>query len=277
MKKKILSFLQIIISIFFIYYTFSKIDLTTLIKIFSNLNIIPLIFVPIVYFLSQIISAERLKYIFSQNNLQISFSSNLKLYLIGMFYNFFLPGAVGGDAYKGYLINRDFKWGLKKTFKLLLLDRAIGFGVLICLLVLLDQNLFIKINLLIKFLIFISFFIIGYFLVKKIFKNEKTYFISFGYSIIIQLFQFLSIFIILYSLGIDGNLIAVLYVFILSSMFSVFSFGGIGIREYIFLISASSININPEIATSIGLIFTICCAVSSIPGLYYLIRKPKLI
>ena len=113
--------------------------------------------------------------------------------------------------------------------------------------------------------------------IKKIFKNEKTYFISFGYSIIIQLFQFLSIFIILYSLGIDGNLIAVLYVFILSSMFSVFSFGGIGIREYIFLISASSININPEIATSIGLIFTICCAVSSIPGLYYLIRKPKLI
>ena len=67
---------------------------------------------------------------------------------------------------------------------------------------------------------------------------------------------------------------SIIIVFILSSIFSVFSFGGIGIREYIFLSSASILNFSPELSASIGLLFTISAAISSLPGLKFIISKP---
>ena len=55
--------------------------------------------------------------------------------MVGIFYNFFIPGGVGGDAYKGVLMNKKFQWSLKKIYKLLILDRLIGFGVILCLII----------------------------------------------------------------------------------------------------------------------------------------------
>ena len=71
-----------------------------------------------------------------------------------------------------------------------------------------------------------------------------------------------------------NNYLEIIIIFILSSIFSVFSFGGIGIREYIFLSSASILNFSPELSASIGLLFTISAAISSLPGLKFIISKP---
>ena len=67
----------------------------------------------------------------------------------------------------------------------------------------------------------------------------------------------------------------IIIIFIVSSIFSVFSFGGIGIREYIFLSSASILNFSPELSASIGLLFTVSAAISSLPGLKFIISKPN--
>ena len=273
MKNKIFSILQIVITVFFIYFTVSNLDLSKLFELLNNINILYLIIAASIYFSSQIISSERLRYILNDNKFIISFKQNFTLYLIGLFYNFFIPGGIGGDAYKSFLMNKKFNWKLSKVVKLLLLDRLIGLGVLCCILIGLYEIIFLKFNFIYLILTLCFLSIIGYYIVKLIFKNQNIFWKSFLYSIASHTIQFISLLIILYSLGIEDSYFEIIIVFILSSIFSVFSFGGIGIREYIFLSSASILSFSPELAASIGLLFTISAAMSSLPGLKFIISN----
>ena len=146
MKNKIFSILQIVITVFFVYFTVSNLDLSKLFEVLNNINILYLIIAASIYFSSQIISSERLRYILNDNKFIISFKQNFTLYLIGLFYNFFIPGGIGGDAYKSYLMNNKFNWILSKVVKLLLLDRLIGLGVLCCILIGLYEIIFLNFN-----------------------------------------------------------------------------------------------------------------------------------
>ena len=276
MKNKLLGIFQIIVTVFFIYYTLSKIGLHKILEVVKNADLLFILFASIMYFFSQIISSERLWFILKENNLIISSKENIKLYMVGIFYNFFIPGGVGGDAYKGVLMNNKFQWSLKKIYKLLILDRLIGFGVIICLILvfsgfILDLKFISEFKFVLAPLYTLLFFV-GKVLVQKIFDNEIVYTRSFFISHIIQILQFGSIVLILFSLGVTNNYFTFLYIFLISSVLSIFSFGGIGIREYVFFTLASNTAVGPDIATSVGLIFTFSALISSIPGLYFLIK-----
>ena len=276
MKYKLLGIFQIIVTVFFIYYTLSKIGLHKILEVVKNADLLFILFASIVYFLSQIISSERLWFILKENNLIISSKENIKLYMIGIFYNFFIPGGVGGDAYKGVLMNKKFQWSLKKIYKLLILDRLIGFGVIICLIIvfsgfILDLE-FISQFFVVLVPLYALLFFVGRVLVQKIFNNEIVYTKAFFISHIIQILQFGSIVLILFSLGVTNNYFTFLYIFLISSVLSIFSFGGIGIREYVFFTLASNTAVGPDIATSVGLIFTFSALISSVPGLFFLIK-----
>ena len=91
MKKTITSIIQFFLSIVFIYLTFSKIELDSLATILKESNLILFSLSPILYFISQIISSERLRNLLKVNGYKLSFKENSKLYLIGMIYNFFVP------------------------------------------------------------------------------------------------------------------------------------------------------------------------------------------
>ena len=276
MKNKLLGIFQIIVTVFFIYYTLSKIGLNKILEVIKSADLLFILFASIVYFLSQIISSERLWFILKENNLIISSKENIKLYMVGIFYNFFIPGGVGGDAYKGVLMNKKFQWSLKKIYKLLILDRLIGFGVIICLIIVfsgfvLDLEFISEFNFVLAPLYALLFFV-GKVLVQKIFNNEIVYTKAFFISHIIQILQFGSIILILFSLGVTNNYFTFLYIFLISSVLSIFSFGGIGIREYVFFTLASNTAVGPDIATSVGLIFTFSALLSSVPGLFFLIK-----
>ena len=276
MKNKLLGIFQIIVTVFFIYYTLSKIGLNKILEVIKSADLLFILFASIVYFLSQIISSERLWFILKENNLIISSKENIKLYMVGIFYNFFIPGGVGGDAYKGVLMNKKFQWSLKKIYKLLILDRLIGFGVIICLIIvfsgfILDLEFISEFNFVLAPLYALLFFV-GRVLVQKIFNNEIVYTKAFFISHIIQILQFGSIVLILFSLGVTNNYFTFLYIFLISSVLSIFSFGGIGIREYVFFTLASNTAVSPDIATSVGLIFTFSALISSVPGLFFLIK-----
>ena len=276
MKNKLLGIFQIIVTVFFIYYTLSKISLNKILEVIKSADLLFILFASIVYFLSQIISSERLWFILKENNLIISSKENIKLYMVGIFYNFFIPGGVGGDAYKGVLMNKKFQWSLKKIYKLLILDRLIGFGVIICLIIIfsgfiLDLEFISEFNFVLAPLYALLFFA-GRVLVQKIFNNEIVYTKAFFISHIIQILQFGSIILILLSLGVTNDYFTFLYIFLISSVLSIFSFGGIGIREYVFFTLASNTAVGPDIATSVGLIFTFSALISSIPGLFFLIK-----
>ena len=117
MKKTIFSFIQICLSIFFIYLTFSNINIKSLKIIIENSNLLLLALSPILYFISQIISSERLRNLLNVNGFNLSFLENGKLYVIGMFYNFFIPGGIGGDMYKTYLFKKNLQLGNKQNYQ----------------------------------------------------------------------------------------------------------------------------------------------------------------
>ena len=175
MKNKLLTIFQVTITVFFIYYTLTKISIYKILEILKSADLLFILFASILYFLSLIISSERLWFILKDNNLLISSRENVKLYMIGIFYNFFIPGGVGGDAYKGVLMNKKFKWGLKNIYKLLILDRLIGFGVIVCLILvfsgfILDLEFTLKFGALLGPL-YTFLFIAGKVLVQKIFDS----------------------------------------------------------------------------------------------------------
>lgn len=276
MKNKLLTIFQVTITVFFIYYTLTKISIYKILEILKSADLLFILFASILYFSSQIISSERLWFILKANNLIISSKENIKLYMIGIFYNFFIPGGVGGDAYKGVLMNKKFQWSLKKIYKLLILDRLIGFGVIVCL-ILVFSGFILDLEFALKFgailgPLYTLLFIAGKVLVQKIFDNEIVYNKAFFISHLIQILQFGSIILILISLGVSDNYFTFLYIFLISSVLSIFSFGGIGIREYVFFTLATNTTVSPDIATSVGLIFTFSALVSSIPGLFFLMR-----
>ena len=276
MKNKLLTIFQVTVTVFFIYYTLTKISIYKILEILKSADLLFILFASILYFLSQIISSERLWFILKANNLIISSKENIKLYMIGIFYNFFIPGGVGGDAYKGVLMNKKFQWSLKKIYKLLILDRLIGFGVIVCL-ILVFSGFILDLEFALKFgailgPLYTLLFIAGKVLVQKIFDNEIVYNKAFFISHLIQILQFGSIILILISLGVSNNYFTFLYIFLISSVLSIFSFGGIGIREYVFFTLATNTTVSPDIATSVGLIFTFSALVSSIPGLFFLMR-----
>ena len=122
MKKNFWRFAQIILTFSFTYLTIIKIDLEALIYLLQNVDFTYIVISVILYFFSQIISSERLRLILNFNHYKISFTNNFILYLMGIFYNFFIPGGFGGDAYKFYLMRKNYNWDMKKLFKLLVSD-----------------------------------------------------------------------------------------------------------------------------------------------------------
>ena len=275
MKKTYITIIQLSISILFVSLTIYKIDIRSLITIFNKIDLHFFLLSPIAYFISQIIASERLRNLLNISGFKLTFFENGKIYLIGMFYNFFIPGGIGGDIYKTYLFKKIYNWEVPQTIKIIIKDRLIGLGVLFILLVFLDNDLILKLNLFNKIILSLILFTMGSIITKVIFKNNNGFVKSFFLSIAVQLFQFISIIIILFSLKIDSNLVEILFVFIISSILSVFSFGGIGIREYIFYSAAYVLTISEEFSTSIGLLFTISAVICSIPGFYFSIKKPK--
>jgi len=274
-KKTYITIIQLSISILFVSLTIYKIDIRSLITIFNKIDLYFFLLSPIAYFISQIIASERLRNLLNISGFKLTFFENGKIYLIGMFYNFFIPGGIGGDIYKTYLFKKIYNWEVSQTIKIIIKDRLIGLGVLFILLVFLDNDLILKLNLFNKIILSLILFTMGSIITKVIFENNNGFVKSFFLSIAVQLFQFISIILILFSLKIDSNLVEILFVFIISSILSVFSFGGIGIREYIFYSAAYVLTISEEFSTSIGLLFTISAVICSIPGFYFSIEKPK--
>jgi hypothetical protein len=108
-KNQLKTILKLILTGLALYLVFRKIDTAQLFEILKTIQWIWLVPAVILFVLSKVATAVRLNQYFKNISLQLSEWKNWKLYLIGMFYNLFLPGGIGGDGYKVYLLNKHFK------------------------------------------------------------------------------------------------------------------------------------------------------------------------
>lgn len=275
-KKAALNFAKILLSLVLLYFVFTKIPFAEVAAVWKTVRISYLIAAAALFLLSQIISAKRLQIFFETYGFPISYDSNFKLYLLGMFYNFFIPGGIGGDAYKVYILNRRFGWEVKKLTSLLFNDRLSGLIAIMLIIGLLAMAGPFGLQLVLPF-IFVAGIFAGFFLVKKLFPIFKTiYFKALLYSGAVQLLQIACFFLLLKSIGVQGSFLTYAFLFLASSVLSLISFAGLGVRELLFLQDGKYFEFSPQYSVSASLLFTVITAFFSFCGLYFQIRKLNL-
>lgn len=282
LRKKGIVVLKVLVSAALIYFIFTKLNLEEVLVILKKANPLYLLIALLLVISSKIMAAFRLNLYFHQLDVRLAQKSNLKLYLLGMFYNLFLPGGIGGDAYKGYIIKKTFAVDTKKAIAVLVLDRLSGLlliALYTCILALVLQNSQVddfKILFAIAIPLGIAFF---WFLNKKFFNYVlPVLWKSVGYSALVQLFQIISILFIMKALGIETNVIAYLFIFLISSIVSVIplTIGGIGSREVTFLYGATLLGLDVNTSVSVSVLFFLITAIISLTGIFYHFKKIKL-
>lgn len=282
MRKKGITALKVIISAVLLYFIFTKINFEDVLEVLQKSNPVYLVLALLLFIISKVLAAFRLNLYFHKLNVRLSQKSNLKLYLLGMFYNLFLPGGIGGDAYKGYLIKKNFEVETKKVVSVLVLDRLSGLLLLFiyaCILGIFLGNEILSGYEFILAIVSITAIVVFWFLNKKFFGYAlPVFWKSFAYSALVQLAQLGSVFFILKALAIQIQTIAYLFIFLISSIVSVLplTIGGIGSREITFLYGAKFLGLNESTSVGISMVFFLITALVSLIGVYYHLKKPKL-
>ena len=86
----------------------------------------------------------------------------------------------------------------------------------------------------------------------------------------------MSFIFLLKSLDVTDNFTIYAVVFLASSVLSLISFAGIGVREMLFLQASKWFSFHPEISVSASLLFTMITAFFSLFGVIFQIRKLNL-
>lgn len=280
LKKSLLTALKIGVSLSLMIWVLSKLDWTQIGVVFKKADILFFILAIIFFVASQLVSVFRFDLFLRKEGVRISFWVNAQLYLLGMFYNFFIPGGVGGDAYKAYVLSKAYNKSLKSLGKIVFLDRfiglvAIGFTISI-LLIFIEVPIHQYLKWLGVILGFLGTLIILKLSNKFFHTHKKRISIGFIYSIFIQVLQLICVWCILKSFNIEGNILMYLTMFLISSILSIISFAGLGIREAVFYYGAHWYHFNEDTSAVIALSFSLMTAAISFLGIIFLFKKIQL-
>ena len=280
-KTKLRNLLKLFLKLGFtallLYLVLKKINITEVKKIFQRSNAFYILLAFITFFLSQVISSWRLLSFLKNIGLKITFGVNFRLYLVGMFYNIFLPGGIGGDGYKIYLLRKKFHLPAKRIFGALFFDRLSGLWAVALVSVILF--FFIPGTILPSgwpIIIFVTATIIYYFILQKYFRVFCRHFIiNHLKAIAVQLLQVASAVLILLAINFKSNFSPYLFSFLVSSIVSIipFTIGGLGAREYVMVYAAFILSMDKNIGVYISVSFWLLSALASLTGIYYAFRS----
>ena len=269
-KSWLFTAIKIVLSIIAIIYVLKKVSLKDVSGILLSARTIFLIIAMVLFIASKVTASFRTLLILKRYKILIKWWANLKLYWTGMFYNLFLPGGIGGDVYKTFIINRMHTSGIKTSAGAIIMDRVAGVAALIilALICMIFTSLYEKFNWVVftgiplavaGFLGLIHFFTPGL-------KGLSGKLLS--WSFLVQGLQVLSVIFILFSFRIDALYPQYLLVFLISSVAAMLpiSIGGIGIRELVFYSLSNYFYLDSEVAVSVSFTFLIITIFASLWG-----------
>ncbi len=271
--------LKIAVSAVCLWYVSQKIDFSRAAHALKTANWYYLAVALLLFIVSKVISAVRLNIYFKDVSLQLSAWDNLRLYWLGMFYNLFLPGSIGGDAYKIVLLTRKYGIPYRKTAAAVLLDRFSGLLALACILavygfLVLNKGLYVA---LVATGAVCS--VAGLYIVIRFWFRD--FIPSFGATLLlgllVQLSQVIAVYFILLSLHLPITQPAWIFIFLAAAVITVLPIslgGGLGTREFVFREGALFFFLDPDLAVIISLLFYLITLVGSLPGLIYVFKDP---
>lgn len=267
--------LKVLFSAVALWFVFKKVDFQESWSQILQTNWLWLLVAVIWFNLIKIGGVFRLSNMLKPLSIRIPFWWNVRLYYIGAFYNLFLPGSVGGDGYKVFLLKD--RYNEKTTARLLsavFLDRLSGMAALFTLtgaLVLLadfqpDWPWFRP--LVISTLI--ACYPLWYLFCRIFFRPFlpaflPTNLISFGTQSGMVLFAWM----LLQAIGVEDFEFTYIVVFMIASVISIipFTLGGVGARETIFVLAAEFTPIDPAKGVNLSLLVFTVLASSALVGL----------
>lgn len=261
-----------------LWYISTKIDFAAAAKTLKSANLLYLAAGAILYFISKIAASIRLNIYFKNIKILLPQVINFKLYLLGLFYNLFLPGSIGGDAYKVLLLKRRINAPYKKTTIAVLLDRftgLLGLGLILCIysfLVFENKNY--------AFALItgeVAAITISFFAFKKWFAEFLDgFWTTFFWGLVVQLFSNTSAYMIIYSLGISSHLNEYMFIFLVASVAAVLplTLGGLGAREVVFYQFSGYFYLDTHSSVLIGLLFYFTVVIISTTGIIYIFKDP---
>ena len=272
--------LKIAVTSALLYWVFSKVPFSEVKNRLLHANYWWMLAGVVAYFFSMVASSWRLLSFFKSIDLKLNPRFNFRLYLLGIFYNLLLPGGIGCDGYKIYLLHKNYNFPTKKVFWAILFDRLSGLWaiglIVVALKIFIPQ---IEIHIAIPLAIFLVGSLIYYTVVKIFFKDfTKHFFKGHLKAILVQSFQVITIICVLMGQNFHGKFAPYLLSFLLSALAAVMpiSVGGAGVREYMFKVLSGIFNMNVGLAVFISVSFYLISLLVALSGLYYVIRPSRL-
>ncbi len=280
LKNGLKLLLKIGVTILCLWYVSRKIDFLLTWQLLKQSSKWWLIIATILFVLSKVVSSFRLNHYLRNIGAGLPERANLKLYWLGMFYNLFLPGGIGGDAYKVIVINRRFGHPLKKLSAAVVLDRisgVAGLGVLsaVCYFLIFKGEQY-SWWLLAAILPGLALY---YLLVQKVFPSfVSSYGSTLFLGIVVQVLQVICVYFIMSSVHINANHYEYILLFLVSSVVAIlpFTIGGLGAREVVFLWGSQHFQLDSHQSIYISLLFYIITLVTSFVGIRWVYTDPLL-
>lgn len=271
--------IKILISILIIYIISRNVNISQLIGFVLKSNVLFIGLAMLLFIASKIVSAVRYQLFLQGETVNVSFSENLKLYYLGMYYNLLLPGGISGDGYKIKVLMQNFNKDLKLLLKLTLMDRFSGVWAL--------MQISLGLLLLLKPLV-AYFWLIGILLIasiglpwalNKIFKwmDSRSYGRIHLISLGVQLLQTGSAICLIVALGQKLHWIPYSFLFLISSLAAMLpiTFGGAGAREVTFLYGTQYLQTEAESGVAIAFLFYLISTIVSFFGIIYSFKPIK--
>ncbi|HEY1231916.1 MAG TPA: lysylphosphatidylglycerol synthase transmembrane domain-containing protein [Candidatus Binatia bacterium] len=137
-KPILMLLLKLLVSVGLLGYLLARIHIERFLQTFANANFSYIAIALLVYLVTQGVSAMRWTALARPLGVNTPFKDMTRYYLIGMFFNLFAPGTVGGDVSRVYYLVRDENARVQgrsvptmNAAMSVLMDRAIGMIVLV--------------------------------------------------------------------------------------------------------------------------------------------------
>ncbi len=289
-KQLLKTILKFAVTAAALYFVIRKIDVPEVVALYQQSDPLLVLSAAVFFILSKLVTAFRLNMYFRAVNIRLSEITNMRLYLLGMFYNLFLPGGIGGDGYKVYLLQKHFDAGTRKILGAVLSDRISGMAALLVLAlagmtflhpvgielsIVNCQLSIVNFSFLLIPFVFLAYYLFIKFLYPYFLKINV---VTFGYGCLVQLLQVLCAGMLLLALGEHEHHLEYLVIFLVSSVVAVLpiSVGGVGVRELTFLYGSQLLNVDMNVAVGISFLFYLISALVSLGGIWYLFRPIRL-
>lgn len=274
MKKRLFTLLKFVITIGAVYFVYSQIDTGAMVVLLSKLKAEWLLLAIVLFAASKLIAAHRLNLHFRARDLVLSPTLNIKLYLVGMFYNLFLPGGIGGDGYKVYWLNRTYSTSVKALLGAALWDRLSGITVLAFISLI---GVVWKIPLPTPWPYFTGFAILLtfplYYLAQRRWVPDLSHIFIFTtlLSILSQGLVVASVVSLLVSLGTPSGIPSYVILFLMAAIIAnaPVSLGGLGPRELISILGANHLGLEMDTAVALSLLYYFMSMLVSFGGVYF--------